>query len=288
MWTNIESNLNDKLIKTGQTLRKTARLLTPDFIFDFAIKSKKKLEEKKDHYQEKSKEKVLGFFEWGHNKKNQVFDRLNALQDYPYKEKTTAFLTASKNFIFTHPKKHFQNFKAFLEKSYARLESILDRVAPQYVAIGIISMALLAFGAYQIINSGSQIWLNEFTQEKPVNIENYPERPNYFLSKEKTMVVLNVKVPVFVQSINSVKNITIDFSVRTSTRFARYYLEEKEHKLVDHFFTTVEPVISSFPLEDEGKEVLREKIRDEIDLFLEKEKVEGEVEEVYLLYILGT
>ena len=65
-------------------------------------------------------------------------------------------------------------------------------------------------------------------------------------------------------------------------------MEEYEYKLKDYFFTMVEAVVSDFPMETEGKEVLKETIMIEVENFLEDNNVEGVVEEVNILYIVGS
>ena len=65
------------------------------------------------------------------------------------------------------------------------------------------------------------------------------------------------------------------------------YLEHYETQLKDYFFTHTEPVISSFPIEKEGKEVFKEKIAIDLNNFLKKNKVEGEVEEVGISFIIA-
>ncbi|MEX1099687.1 MAG: hypothetical protein WEB87_04635, partial [Bacteriovoracaceae bacterium] len=97
-----------------------------------------------------------------------------------------------------------------------------------------------------------------------------------------------VKVPIYVESVKAIQSVTVDFTVRTDTRFAKQFLEEYEYKLKDNFFMTTEPVLSSFPLEDEGKFVLKEKIQYELNTFLKDNKVEGEVRQVDIIFIIGS
>ena len=48
------------------------------------------------------------------------------------------------------------------------------------------------------------------------------------------------------------------------------------------------PIVSDFAIEEEGKEVLKEKIQKEVQSFLDKERVEGQVLEVNIQYIVGS
>jgi len=64
-------------------------------------------------------------------------------------------------------------------------------------------------------------------------------------------------------------------------------LEKLEFQLRDHLILNVEPMLASFPLEEEGKQILREKLTMEINDFLSERKIVGEVKEIKLIYILA-
>jgi flagellar basal body-associated protein FliL len=49
----------------------------------------------------------------------------------------------------------------------------------------------------------------------------------------------------------------------------------------------LEPILPSLPLDDEGKEIIRQKLINEINQFLKKHNIEGHVEEVRITYILA-
>jgi flagellar basal body-associated protein FliL len=72
-----------------------------------------------------------------------------------------------------------------------------------------------------------------------------------------------------------------------SSRMSRMKLGMKEIELRDHLILNVEPMIASFPLEDEGKEILRKKLTLEINDFMIAHQIEGEVEDIKLIYILA-
>ena len=58
-------------------------------------------------------------------------------------------------------------------------------------------------------------------------------------------------------------------------------------ELKDYFFMNVQPIISSFPLESEGKKILKEKIQKELNIFLSTQKVEGQVIDVNITDIIA-
>lgn len=159
---------------------------------------------------------------------------------------------------------------------------------PTQISITTVSLVLLLGGALGIYYSSKTILDQEYGLRAPASVQEYDLQPAYAQYSRKTLKVLNMKVPISVENVAAVSSITIDFSVRTSTRFARYFLENYEYKLKDYFFSTVEPVISDFPLEEEGKQILKEKIIFEINNFLRENRVEGVVEDVRILFIVAS
>jgi flagellar basal body-associated protein FliL len=87
--------------------------------------------------------------------------------------------------------------------------------------------------------------------------------------------------------LNEIRSIDIDFSATMSSRMSRMKLAKMEFELRDHLILNVEPMVASFPLEEEGKEILRKKLTLEINDFMIANKIEGEVQEIKLIYILG-
>jgi hypothetical protein len=49
----------------------------------------------------------------------------------------------------------------------------------------------------------------------------------------------------------------------------------------------LEPMMASFPLEEEGKEILRQKLLSEMNDFMESREIEGKVLDVKIVYVLG-
>lgn len=160
-------------------------------------------------------------------------------------------------------------------------------ITSQLVMAGL-AFLMIGGGLYGVYLSSTKIIEQEFPYREPASVQEYDEKPEYYYYKDQTLRVQNIKVPLNVMKVGKMTSLTIDFSVRTSTRFARYYLSENEHKLKDYFFTSVQPIVSDFAIEEEGKEVLKEKIQKEVQRFLDKEKVEGQILEVNILFIVGT
>ena len=221
---------------------------------------------------------------------NLFFNTVDKIQNFPIKQKIFTTITTTQSYLFTNsPKQHISNIKQLFIKIYQKANLKLQNLVPEIgIKTPLILGSIILLGALGIYSSLVQIYNTEQPSRSIASVQEYDYRPEYRLYPQQTLTIQNIKVPIFVESVGEIDSITIDFSVRTSTRFARYYLLEYDYKLKDYFFTTVEPVISNFPIETEGKEVLKEKIRIEINNFLHENYVEGEVEEVNILYIVGS
>jgi flagellar basal body-associated protein FliL len=79
----------------------------------------------------------------------------------------------------------------------------------------------------------------------------------------------------------------IDFSVIASNRFTKKYLAKHEFELRDYLISHFESIDGAFAMTEEGREVIRQKLEVEINNFLVDYKVEGQVSEVRIIYILS-
>lgn len=215
-----------------------------------------------------------------------IFDKI---QKYPLKSQVFLFLKNIRDSLLNTPLRSYVLLaNKVLEKFSRRFENAISILTSQQFVIAFSALCMILIGTYNIYVSSEDIYQKEFTGRVPASADKYLDRPEYRKYAKRTMKVFNVRVPIFVENVKQIKSVTIDFSVRTSTRFARYFLESYEYKLKDYFFMTVEPVISSFPIETEGKLILKEKIQDELNNFLKEQNVEGEVLEVDILFIVAS
>jgi hypothetical protein len=113
------------------------------------------------------------------------------------------------------------------------------------------------------------------------------ERPGYYKKQTRHFEVSNFRLPVYVAQVNEVRSVDIDFTATMSNRNAKMYLEKREFQLRDHLINNIEPSVSSFPLEEEGKEIIRKKVWMEINDYLKENKIEGEVTELKITYVLA-
>jgi len=113
------------------------------------------------------------------------------------------------------------------------------------------------------------------------------ERPEYYKKQTKHFELTNLRLPVYVPKVNEIQSVDIDFTATMTNRNSRVFLEKHEFHLRDHLILEMEPSIASFPLEEEGKEIIRRKILSEINYFLKQSNVDGEVLELKITYVLA-
>ena len=113
------------------------------------------------------------------------------------------------------------------------------------------------------------------------------DRPDYYKKQVRHFDLTNIRLPVYFPQVNEVRSVDIDFTATVSNRKARMFLEKYEFQLRDHLVLEIEPSIASFPLEEEGKEIIRQKLWNELNGFMKLHNVEGEVIELKITYILA-
>ena len=119
---------------------------------------------------------------------------------------------------------------------------------------------------------------SEVVVSKDANLE----RPPYYKLNLRQIRLDGIQFPVFIQSEPNPRYVAVDLVVDVSSRYATKYLINKEIELRDFFLRKIHPVVPSFPLAAEGKEVIRTKIINEINAFLQEMSINGEAMDVHI------
>ena len=139
-----------------------------------------------------------------------------------------------------------------------------------------------------IISSGSRLMQGQDAGRAPASDEEVSyDRPVYYKKDTKHVTFSNLRLPVYIPEVNAVKTVDIDFTATMSTRESKMFLEKMEFQVRDHLILEIEPSVASFPLTEEGKEIIRHKLAKELDAFLQTHKVKGFVEDMKVVYILA-
>lgn len=159
-----------------------------------------------------------------------------------------------------------------------------------FTSASLLSMISIGFSGKRIIYHDEEELISEQTRlpaSEAKEEELTFDRPEYYKKQERHFGITNLKLPLYEGGLESIRTVDIDFNATLSNRNSRLFLEKNEFPLRDHLVLTIEPSLSEFPLEEEGKEIIRAKIAREINSFLSKHQIEGEVVELKLTYMLA-
>ncbi len=190
----------------------------------------------------------------------------------------------------TKPDYKSGTFKQILLAPFLLLREWMGGLSPMH------SLVLLGFTALSILSVGGMAFFGHNLAMKHVEANRVPasaeeevtyDRPNYYKQQTRFFEVNNIRLPVHFVQVNEIRSVDIDFTGTLSNRQSKQFIEKLEFQLRDHLVLQVEPVVSTFPLEEEGKEIIRQKLKAEINDFMKQNKIEGEVLEIKLTYILA-
>ena len=128
----------------------------------------------------------------------------------------------------------------------------------------------------------------EKTYREPAAIKKvWEKRPPYYKISSRQIKFSNIKMPIYVEGKTSMQLVTIDVTLKGSNRYAIKYLEKKHYEFKDLLLSKLEPIIPSFPLVPEGKSIIKQKVKQEVDLYLKNRHIDGAVDEVFIEYLMG-
>ena len=203
------------------------------------------------------------------------------------------------NFFKTLDPKNLKPEKLFLI-IVAFVSPFLGRIRDWYIAmkpttmLAMVSMttmgglsSIVIYQEVQKISEKSRGPASEVVAEVAANTPS--KRPSYYKKQERELRVRNISLPVHIGRSPASKKLVMDFTFVTSNRYIKEYFNshDKIHLLKDKLNMTVQPILPDFPLEDDGKRVIKEKIKKEMQYLLEELKIEGSVEEIHIHSIVS-
>lgn len=285
----IEELINKVLAKVISLFCLLIRKLTPKKLSTKYFEIRSQLNSKVTIQKKKSKDNIITFSSRLKEYFLKTKTRVQFVANIDYKSELLKRVALFKDKIkSTTPKKAYTLIQSLYRPYTVQLHNWYQKQKGSHIYLGVATLAVCCLGITGVYLSFSNIYEQEFPYREPASVQEYDDKPDYAMYERKSLKILNIKIPVIPETVSSITSITLDFNLRTSTRNARFYLSEYEYKLKDHFFTNVEMISSDFPLEQEGKEVLKEKIIEELNNFLEEEGIEGVIEDVNILFMIAT
>lgn len=193
-------------------------------------------------------------------------------------------------------KKEQGNLKAILGTILAIIASYLYEVKVWYsrlqtsaVVVAMTTTSVVAFSAWHIYYKGNTLYSKLGRKPASVDPSTFVDvRPQYYKKNEKHFTVYHVKMPLFIESIKGNKSVKMDVTVEPSNKYIKEFFYKNEYLVHDKINIMTHPIIPSLPLTEEGKVIIKEKLKTELNNLIKEQKIEGKINEVYINSILGT
>lgn len=130
-----------------------------------------------------------------------------------------------------------------------------------------------------------KLFASPFTWE--INQEEV-KKPRYHLAYLRQYRFTDIGLQLLLEETKRNRQVYFEFVVQTVNREGAGLIKHHEVEIKDHLMMNVEPVVPGLPLDDEGKRIIRDKVKFEINNYLKRHHMETEVEEVFIDYILAS
>lgn len=111
-------------------------------------------------------------------------------------------------------------------------------------------------------------------------------RPKYFMQIDKMVSFKDINLQLFLEDTKRNRQVWVDFTALANNRNIILFLKDHEIEIRDYINMEVEPVIPQLPVEEEGRQIIKEKLRLELNDYLKKSNIEGRILEIYVDYII--
>lgn len=163
---------------------------------------------------------------------------------------------------------------------FKRFWEFFKSLTPALMTLTLLFTFLLAIALYYAGTSGYKLYRHFYPTES-IEEEKY-QKPVYYQKIDRQFTLYGVDIPVYVEKSSSIKNLRLDITIEASNRFSRNFLESKKYMVMDQINQGIEPVIPAFPLTEEGRAIIKSKIKREIDLLIKELQINGAISEIYI------
>lgn len=293
-WNQIEQLLNRLLERLYAAVRLLVSKKTPGKVKTFAQKTQSGVKEKK----QKTRDYVIGL-------KGKVFIPIVMFfKNFGYhvskgQQKIRNGILQLKQSFKSKKSKSFKERLALIGSTlflplFVVLKDWLSNLRPLTLAISISLSTLLGLTILNVYTTQMKLQneQNRAIASNPIAAQEMERvmsqgRPDYYKQDERFVKILNIDLPIYIKNVQSMRSLRMDFVMIPSNRYIREYFYEHEYLVQDRLNVMIEPTVPEMPLDDEGRRIIREKIRDEMNGLLDDLKIKGKIEEVYIDSILG-
>lgn len=292
-WLKIEAILNKIIVSVSEAMAKNISKATPDKV----KKSIATTKEKTSSLSSSTKENVLGKIQ---NSKTWTVTKIGqtkAVVDKSKESAVTAVASAkSYDWKSLNAKKVIAAVALVFGPMILRFKSWYVGLKPTTVltiTISSVAFSLTGITVYQQAKDIQDKTAKEVVREPNAISDSMKRdklaRSKYRHHKAKRISLAAVNIPVYIESRKGMQSLKIDFTFEADNRYiAKYFtIIENEYLIRDRFNRTVQPIIPTFPMEAEGKKVLKDKMKVELNKLIKDLKIKGEIKEIYIHSILN-
>ena len=165
---------------------------------------------------------------------------------------------------------------------------------PESILVFTVSTTVFSLASINIYKASKEVYQEAHKESFAEEVDQLDRgtvpsrRPAYYKMERLQFSIQEINFPVTVENLSAdAKTLLLDVDIQTSNRYVREYLYQNEHLIKDILSRKLRPVVPSFPLEDEGKFIIKDKIKDEINLMLDSLGIDGKVDEVMIVHIIA-
>jgi hypothetical protein len=278
-WSKLEQKLNNHIQTLAARIQSFFKELTPK-------KSKEIFQNKK----ELLKKKQQAYYSKLQNTKEKLKSTQKKITSKASQKVAKAKSIDVKKVKLSHV---LAGFTAFLIPVLSSLKAWYLTLKPKTLAIIIAGGTTVSLASLNIYVQSKKIADESTTADQAELVEKLEKansltrRPTYFKKEEKQFKITSVFLPIYLESNNAMKRLEIDFTIQASNKYIRAYFNKNHYLVRDALNTEINPISVDFPLKQEGKVVIKEKIKKELNILLDKIDIQGEVTEVYIHSIFG-
>lgn len=162
----------------------------------------------------------------------------------------------------------------------------------QYHLLGLTIVFLVSgIASIKIYNSTYSIVSKEYKhKDRKIASAGYQQQelfPDYLDYEKRLSIISQLVMPAFIEDTGKYQNLKINFAIQFTNRSSKRFFDRYRHLFMDQLQVTLEPVLPSFPLTREGKDIVRKKLFEELNDVLMNESIDGRVKEITIIDIIA-
>jgi hypothetical protein len=292
----IENLINTGLFFLWDLFVLVSKRIIPKKIFVWAEQSRQFFLQKTQSIKQKIGVRTAAFF-------NFFNKHISFVKTYPIKEKiiTPVKQRAERSLEFAKENKSIQAQKALLRNFLGpRLQVFIEKlktIDPKTFAAGTVFFTFVCLISLVVFDASKDIIYDEKTHQETGasrSIASSNQRlgggkiPYYYTLPKKISSLTHLRLPAYFENTGDFTTLDLDINIHFKNVTSKKYFDKNRHLFLDQMQMTIEPIIPSFPLKKEGKDILQKKIKEEFNILFEKLEAGKGVEEINIKHINAT